>query len=37
MNLKKSLLKIAPMILKYAQPVWIELDKFIKNRKKILI
>ena len=35
-DLKKKLLKIAPMILKYAKPVWIELDKFIKNRKKIL-
>ena len=35
-ELKKKLLKIAPTILKYAKPVWIELDKFIKNRKKIL-
>ena len=35
-ELKKKLLKIAPMILKYAKPVWIELDKFIKDRKKIL-
>ncbi len=35
-ELKKKLLKIAPQILKYAKPVWIELDKFIKNRKKIL-
>ena len=35
-ELKKNLLKIAPTILKYAKPVWIELDKFIKNRKKIL-
>ena len=35
-ELKKKLLKIAPKILKYAKPVWIELDKFIKNRKKIL-
>ncbi len=35
-ELKKKLLKIAPNILKYAKPVWIELDKFIKNRKKIL-
>ena len=35
-ELKKKLLKIAPMILKYAKPVWIELDKFISNRKKIL-
>ncbi len=35
-ELKKKLLKIAPQILKYAKPVWIELDKYIKNRKKIL-
>ena len=35
-ELKKKLLKIAPMILKYAKPVWIELDRFIKDRKKIL-
>ena len=35
-ELKKKLLKIAPTILKYAKPVWIELDKFISNRKKIL-
>ena len=35
-ELKKNLLKIAPTILKYAKPVWIELYKFIKNRKKIL-
>ena len=35
-ELKKKLLKIAPTILKYAKPVWIELDKFIQNRKKIL-
>ena len=35
-DLKKKLLKIAPTILKYAKPVWIELDKFIKNRKIIL-
>ena len=35
-ELKKKLLKIAPQILKYAKPVWLELDKFIKNRKKIL-
>ncbi len=35
-EIKKKLLKIAPQILKYAKPIWIELDKFIKNRKKIL-
>ena len=35
-NLKKQLLKIAPEILKFAQPVWLKLDEFIKDRKKIL-
>ena len=35
-DLKKKLLKIAPKILKFAQPVWIKLDEFIKERKKIL-
>ena len=35
-DLKKNLLKIAPAILKYAKPVWLKLDEFIKNRKKIL-
>ncbi len=35
-DLKKKLLKIAPEILKFAQPVWLRLDEFIKNRKKIL-
>ncbi len=34
--LKKKLLKIAPEILKFAQPVWLKLDEFIENRKKIL-
>ncbi len=34
--LKKKLLKIAPDILKFAQPVWLKLDEFIKDRKKIL-
>ena len=34
--LKKKLLEIAPKILKYAKPVWSELDKFTNNRKKIL-
>ncbi len=34
--LKKELLKIAPEILKFAKPVWLKLDEFIKNRKKIL-
>ena len=35
-DLKKELLKIAPEILKFAQPVWLKLDEFTKNRKKIL-
>ena len=34
--LKKKLLKIAPEILKFAQPVWLKLDEFKKDRKKIL-
>ena len=35
-ELKKKLLKIAPEILKYANPVWLKLDEFKKERKKIL-
>ena len=35
-DLKKKLLKIAPEILKFAQPVWFKLDEFTKERKKIL-
>ena len=35
-ELKKKLLKIAPEILKYAKPVWLILDEFKKDRKKIL-
>ncbi len=35
-DLKKKLLKIAPEILKFAQPIWLKLDDFIKERKKIL-
>jgi len=35
-DLKKRLLEIAPKILKFAQPVWLKLDKFKKDRKKIL-
>ena len=35
-DLKKKLLKIAPDILKFAQPVWLKLDEFKKDRKKIL-
>ncbi len=35
-RLKKELLKIAPNILKFAQPVWLKLDQFNNDRKKIL-
>ena len=35
-DLKKDLLKIAPAILKFAQPVWLRLDEYRKKRKKIL-
>ena len=35
-EIKKKLLKIAPEILKFAQPVWLKLDEFKKDRKKIL-
>jgi len=35
-DLKKELLKIAPEILKFAQPVWLRLDEFNNDRKKIL-
>ena len=35
-DLKKKLLKIAPEILKFAQPVWLKLDLYKKERKKIL-
>ena len=35
-ELKKKLLKIAPEILKFAKPVWLKLDEFKKERKKIL-
>ncbi len=35
-TLKKDLLKIAPEILKFAQPVWLKLDQFNNDRKKIL-
>ncbi len=35
-DLKKKLLKIAPEILKFAQPVWLRLDEYTKSRKKIL-
>jgi len=35
-ELKKKLLKIAPEILKFAKPVWLKLDEFSNDRKKIL-
>ena len=35
-DLKKKLLKIAPEILKFAKPIWLKLDEFVKDRKKIL-
>ena len=35
-KLKKELLIIAPKILKFAQPVWLKLDQFNNDRKKIL-
>ncbi len=35
-TLKKRLLKIAPKILKFAKPVWLKLDQFEKEKKKIL-
>jgi len=35
-QLKKDLLKIAPMILKYSKPVWLKLDEFKKQKKRIL-
>ena len=35
-EIKKKLLKIAPSILKFAQPVWLKLDQYKKERKKIL-
>ncbi len=35
-ELKRELLKIAPQILKFAKPVWLKLDEFKNDRKKIL-
>ena len=34
--LKKNLLKIAPKILKFSQPVWKKIDEFKSQNKKIL-
>ena len=35
-KLKKDLLEIAPKILQYSQPVWLRIDQFKKQKKKIL-
>ncbi len=35
-EIKKALLKIAPDILKFAKPVWLKLNEFKMERKKIL-
>ena len=35
-KLKKELLKIAPEILKFSQPVWLKIDQFKRQKKKIL-
>ena len=35
-DLKSKLLKIAPEILKYAQPVWLKIHQYENDRKKIL-
>ena len=35
-KLKNDLLKIAPEILKFSQPVWLKIDQYKKNKKKIL-
>jgi len=35
-QLKKDLLKIAPEILKFSKPVWLKIDEFKKEKKKIL-
>ena len=35
-ELKDQLLKIAPEILKFSQPVWLRIDEFKKKKKKIL-
>ena len=33
-KLKKDLLKIAPEILKFSQPVWLKIDEFKRQKKK---
>ena len=35
-DLKKKLSKIAPNILKFAKPIWLKIDEFNRERKKIL-
>ena len=35
-KLKKDLLNIAPKILKFSQPVWLKIDQFKRQKKKIL-
>ena len=35
-KLKRDLLKIAPEILKFSQPVWLKIDQFQRQKKKIL-
>merc|ERR1711965_505848 len=35
-KLKKDLLKIAPEILRFSQPVWLKIDEFKKKKKRIL-
>ena len=35
-QLKKDLLEIAPKILKFSQPVWLKIDQFKRQKKKML-
>ncbi len=35
-KLKKDLMKIAPQILKFSQPVWMKIDQFKRKKKKVL-
>ena len=35
-SLKSDLLKIAPKILQFSQPVWLKIDEFKKQKKRIL-
>ena len=35
-QLKEDLLKIAPEIIKFSEPVWLKIDQFKKQKKKIL-